>query len=504
MRKAKNSKRSFHISNGGLFVAAILSTLIAPGAVNAQTSSANQPRAHSCAKGAPTGSICRTIVVPENHAKPAGKSIDLEVMILPATGAAKKAEPLIIVPDLGQQGTTVANDYAKLAVRKTNDIVLLDQRGTIPGKPNLACPSSTATDLANLFVVDPLEVELDRVSKEVKKCFDGYRSAGIDIDAYNSAEAANDLPFVVKALGVKKANFYGIGIGARVVLQGMRVHPGIINSAVLDSTEPATPDWFSPSQRLVTGNEGFEALYKACASQPGCAASRGDLKAKINTMREKLNKAPLTVPVTTADGKVSVQFNGNDATALILQLTLDGQTLPLAPSIIDTIAAGEVATLSQLFAQLLAPPPGAQLAGAAQDGLAFAQLCNDSAYSAPSAADKAAMATTSWTASSLALGASVQCRAANTKPLPASFRTPVTSSIPTLLLVGDMNPIGTPSLSRKVAETLNNATLVSFPDQSRGVLLPSQCAQKVVTSFISSPTKVDKSCVARLTGPKLL
>jgi pimeloyl-ACP methyl ester carboxylesterase len=502
MRKAKNSTRSFRALKGGLLASVILSTLIVPRGANAQTSRAQQPRSHSCAKDAPAGAICRTIVVPENHAKPAGKSIDLEVMILPATGAAKKAEPLVIVPDLGQQGTTVANDYARLAVRKTNDIVLLDQRGTIPGKPNLACPSSTATDLANLFVVDPLEVELDRVSKEVKKCFGGYRSAGIDIDAYNSAEAANDLPFVVKALGVKKANFYGIGIGARVVLQGMRVHPGIINSAILDSAEPAAPDWFSPSQRLVTGNEGFEALYKACASQPGCAASRGDLKAKITALRDKLNKAPLTVPVTTADGKVSVQFNGNDATALILQLTLDVQTLPLAPSIIDTIAAGDVATLSQLFAQLLAPPPGAAPAGAAQDALFFAQLCNDSAYSEPSAADKAAMAATSWTASSLALGASVQCRAANVKPLPASFRTPVTSSIPTLLLVGEMNSIGTPSLSRKVAETLKNASLVSFPDQSRGVLLPSQCAQKVVVSFISSPSKIDKSCAARLTGPK--
>jgi pimeloyl-ACP methyl ester carboxylesterase len=502
MRKAKNSTRSFHLLNGGLFVTVILSTLIAPGAVNAQTSPAQQPRSHSCAKDAPAGAICRTIVVPENHAKPAGKSIDLEVMILPATGTAKKAEPLIILPDIGQRGTSIATEYAKLAARKTHDIVLFDQRGTIPGKPSLSCPSLAEADLGNLFVIDPLEVELERTSKEVKKCFDGYRSAGIDIDAYNSAESANDLPLVVKALGAKKANFYGAGIGARVILQTMRVHPGVVNSAILDSAEPATPDWFSPSQRVTTGNEGLEALYKACAAQPGCVASRGDLKAKIAAMREKLNKTPLSVPVTTADGKVNVVFNGNDATAMILQLTVDVQVLPLAPSIIDTIAAGDVATLSQLFAQLLAPPPGAPPAGAAQDGLFFAQLCSDSGYKDPTAADKAAMAATSWTASSLALGASVQCRAANVKPLPSSFRTPVTSSIPTLLLVGEMNPIGTPSINRKVAETLKNATLVSFPDQSRWVLLPSQCAQKVVVSFLSSPTKVDKSCATRLTGPK--
>jgi pimeloyl-ACP methyl ester carboxylesterase len=485
-----------------MFAGITISTLMTPLAANAQASSSPGSRTHPCERGAPVGAVCRTVTVPENHAKPTGKSIDLEVLTLPATGTPKKAEPLIILPDIGQRGTTIAAEYAKLSARKTHDLVLIDQRGTIPGKPNLSCPSLAESDLGNLFVVDPLEVELGRTSNEAKKCFDGLRSSGVDIDAYNSSESANDLPFIVKALGVKKANFYGAGIGARVILQAMRVHPGVVNSAILDSAEPATPDWFSPSQRLATQNEGLEALYKACAAQPGCVASRGDLKGKIAAMREKLNKTPLTVPVTTAEGKVNVVFNGNDATALILQLTVDVQVLPLAPSVIDTIATGDVATLSQLFGQLLAPPPGATAPGAAQDALFTAQLCSDSGYREPTAADKAALAPTSWTASSLALGSSVLCRAANVKSVPASFRTPVTSSIPTLILVGEMNPIGTASINRKMAETLKSSTLVSFPDQSRWVLLPSQCAQKVVTSFLSTLTKVDSSCAARLAGPK--
>jgi pimeloyl-ACP methyl ester carboxylesterase len=490
--------------------AAILTTTIAsmliisPNSL-ARSSTTPKSRVHPCAKGAPTGAVCQTIVVPENHSKPTGKSIDLEIMVLPSLGTGKKGPPLIILPDLGGQGTTVANDFARLAVRKTNDLVFVDQRGTIPGKPNLSCEGSDTEGTLNFFVVDPLDVEIARSGKEAKKCFDGYRAAGVDIDAYNSSEAANDLPLIVKELRVPKANFYGLGIGARVVLQAMRAHPAVVNSAILDSAEPpSTPSWFTPSERLATGNEGLEALYKACAAQPGCAASRGDLKAKIIALRDKFNKAPLGVPVDTREGKQTVRITGNDATALILQLTLEPTTLPLAPSVIDALATSDLATLSGLLSALFAGPPGVTEEVPAQSGLFLAQLCIDSGYREPTAADKAAMAPASWTASSLALGSAPECLAANVKPLPASFRTPVTSNIPTLFLVGDLNPLGTPSLSKKAAGTLKNSTLVTFADQTRGVLLPSPCAQKVVGSFLSSPTNVDKSCAAKLTGPKFL
>jgi pimeloyl-ACP methyl ester carboxylesterase len=505
MRKTKVLIQQRWAMNGAMLATAIAGMLtISPNAL-AQSSSTPNARVHPCAKGAPTGAICQTIAVPENHSKPSGKSIDLEIMVLPSSGSGKKGPPLIILPDLGGQGTTSANDYARLAVRKTNDLVLVDQRGTTPGKPNLSCEGSDTEGTLNFFAVDPLEVELARSSKEAKKCFDGYRAAGVDIDAYNSSEAANDLPIIVKALRVPKADFYGLGIGARVVLQAMRAHPAVVNSAILDSAEPPnTPSWFTPSERLATGNEGLEALYKACAAQAGCAASRGDLKAKISALRDKLNKAPLGVPVDTPEGKQTVRITGNDAVALVLQLTIEPATLPLAPSVIDAVTAGDIATLSGLLNTLFAPPPGTPEAAPGQSGLFIGQLCIDSGYREPTAADKAAMGPTNWTASSLALGAAPECLAANVKPLPASFRAPVVSSIPTLFLVGDLNPLGTPSLSKRAAATLKNSTLVTFADQTRGVLLPSSCAQKVLGSFLSSPTKVDKSCAAKLTGPKFL
>jgi pimeloyl-ACP methyl ester carboxylesterase len=483
---------------GGLLAATIASSLFAPTIASAQSGATPKPRSHPCEKGAPTGAVCSTISVPENHAKPDGKKIDLEVLVLPATGSAKKSEPFIVLPDVGSRATTGANNYAKLLVRKTHDIVLVDQRGTTPSKPDLRC-ASDAIDITNLFTVDPIEVELERVNAEIKKCFDGYRSAGIDIDAYNSAEAAKDLPIVVKALGAKKANLYGAGVGARVVLQTMRAHSEIVQSAVLDSAEPFTPDWISPSQRLISGNEAFEKLYKTCASQPGCAASRGDLKAKMASFRDKFNKTPLSVPVTTADGPVTVKLNGNDATALVALVMLTPETLALTMTLIDTFAANDTATLSQLFAQLLAPA-GAEAADA-QTGLFNGQLCTDSGYVEPSKADKDAM-TSSWAATTLTLIVSPYCRAIKTKPLAASFREPVTSSIPTLVLVGDLNPISPPSISKKMAESLKNSTLVSFSDQTRYVLLPSACAQKIVAAFISAPTAFDKSCAVRLGAPK--
>jgi pimeloyl-ACP methyl ester carboxylesterase len=487
-----------------LVATAIVSPLVIPASVNAQSTTAAKPRPHRCVVGAPAGAVCQTIAVPENHSKPTGKMIDLEVMVLPATGTAKKGLPMIVLPDVGGQGTVVASEYARLAIRKTNDIVMVDQRGTTPGKPNLSCQAADEADVLNFFTADPLEAELAKTNKEVKKCFDGYRAAGIDIDSYNSSESANDMPFVVKAIGAETANFYGAGVGGRVVLQTMRAHPKVVNSAILDSVEPASsPSWFTPSDRLAAATEGLEAFYKACASQPGCAASRGDLKAKVAAIREKLTKTPLSVPVTLPQGPATVKINGNDAVALLLQLTVDVATLPLAPTAVDVLSAGDTATLTQLLNQQFAPVPGAPAnALPPQSSLFTGQLCADSGYREPTAADKAAMAPSSLVASTLGLLAAPQCLAANVKALPASFRAPVNSSIPTLLLTGALNPIAPPSLSRNVAKTLKNATLVSFPDQSRYVMLPSACAQKIVASFLSAPSKVDQSCAAKLTGPK--
>jgi pimeloyl-ACP methyl ester carboxylesterase len=89
------------------------------------------------------------------------------------------------------------------------------------------------------------------------------------------------------------------------------------------------------------------------------------------------------------------------------------------------------------------------------------------------------------------------CSLINVAELPDSTDVDVTTDVPTLLLTGDLD-VATPTFrSQIVADSLPDATLVTFPGtthvQIGGINL---CAAQVMTQFVLDPTaELDTSCV---------
>src|SRR6185503_9044834 len=83
---------------------------------------------------------CGTYTVWENRTAKAGRTIDLNVVVLQATGAGRKPDPLFVL--LGGPGEGAAGDaehWVEDPVRTSRDLVFVDARGT--GKSNgLHCP----------------------------------------------------------------------------------------------------------------------------------------------------------------------------------------------------------------------------------------------------------------------------------------------------------------------------------------------------------------------------
>src|SRR5690349_12406614 len=88
---------------------------------------------------------CGTVVVPENRARQKGKSIALNVVVIPAVR--KPAAPDAFVYLVGGPGDAATNAASGAVgmwpgVHQTRDILLVDQRGTGQSNP-LACPVPT-------------------------------------------------------------------------------------------------------------------------------------------------------------------------------------------------------------------------------------------------------------------------------------------------------------------------------------------------------------------------
>src|SRR6185437_3762674 len=99
---------------------------------------------------------CGSVEVPENRDQPQGRRLSIFVAILPANTLTPKPDPLVLLAGgPGQAASTLGPFASQLtAVRRTRDIVLIDQRGTGRSSP-LSCPALAPDEHAE-FDTDPV------------------------------------------------------------------------------------------------------------------------------------------------------------------------------------------------------------------------------------------------------------------------------------------------------------------------------------------------------------
>ena len=81
---------------------------------------------------------CGSISVPENYAKPNGKQIQIHYVVMPSTKPINKSEALLaIAGGPGQSAIENAKGFDRMLskVRQTEDVILIDQRGTGQSNP---------------------------------------------------------------------------------------------------------------------------------------------------------------------------------------------------------------------------------------------------------------------------------------------------------------------------------------------------------------------------------
>jgi pimeloyl-ACP methyl ester carboxylesterase len=451
-------------------------------------------------------SDCGYVTVPEQHAKPQGRTIQLGVVRTRSTGQTPAADPLFI--EQGGPGDSTIGDIANAALPKFpelqallqgRDLIFVEERGTRYAKPFLFCPELNAHNIA---VAQGKQNYTD--PSWIKACNARLRAQGINPSAFNTRENAADIYTVAETLGYPVFNYYGVSYGTllgQYVIAQADQHRPKLRSVILDGVVRPDVDFNLASSHTIS--YALRNVFRACAQDQACKAAYPNLEQTFLAIVDRLNQKPvpltLTIPSTTAtfptqlDGKAFVMgvvpylarpYSGESARGSSLPRFIhaasQGNFGWIAASLSDleprgaremyhTVLCARGRSVRVQPAQVL-PPPYPQLLPL---GLREAEAVNNAC----------------------------DVLQVEQKP-PFISRNP---QIPTLVLNGSYDPVTPAPYGEAVARNQTTSYVVTFPGVGHGALFAPQgmpaaaCVTQIAADFLANPQQApDRRCLAQV------
>ena len=447
-----------------------------------------------------TDPTCGHVSVPEDRDRPDGRRINLAVAIFPALGA-ERHPPLVYLE--GGPGSEALEalplSYEQLFsfLNEERTVVVFDQRGVGFSEPSLSCPELLELDFELLDEDLSADEWLARRLPVLYGCRDRWVDDGVDLSAYNSAESAADVADLRVALGYDEWDLYGLSYGTRLALTVMRDHPQGVRSVILDSTYP--PEIDAVASILPNVARALDELFSACASDPVCDSTYGDLEQELFSVVDRLNQSP--VEVWAID---YLSYQGHPALLtgdVLLSLVFQGLYLdvlvPDIPRLISDAGDGHYFGAQALLSLVLSN----------QAFLSVGQFLSVECHEEVPFSDAALVRSSNEAFPRLAPlveGSLAQsdyafefCPTWGAGSADQVENEPVVSDIPTLVLAGNFDPITPPEDGRRVAGRLENSWYVEFPTLSHGTAFVEGCPRSITLAFLADPrAEPDRDCVA--------
>ncbi len=430
---------------------------------------------------------CTTISVPENHAEPDGRRIDLALAWVPADG---DGEPDPVFMLAGGPGQSARDSYPGIApafrdVRRKRHILLLDQRGTGASKP-LICLDSEGN--ANFSEADA-EEDLDAARGFAERCRDTL-SKDTDLRHYGTLDAIDDLDFVRRAIGADQVNLVGISYGTRVAQHYAKRYTQQTRSVVLDGVVPNTLHLGQEHARNLEA--ALDLHFSRCNEDAACKERFGDARGLLGRVAAQLRAEPREVryrdPVS-GESKVETLRFGHLA-AVTRLFSYSPVTAALLPLALHEAEQGR-GELLMAQAELLM----SQVGNSINHGMQLSVMCaEDADLLRVDPADEGSVLGTEFIAFSQA-----QCEVWPKKARPDDFHTALVSDVPTLLLSGEYDPVTPPRYGEEVVAGLSKGRHLVLRGQGHNVL-PVACTPKLVARFIDTldTAELDAECLDKL------
>ncbi len=485
-----------------------------PGAGTSATFKAGPCPAEQAEALASLGASCGTLTVPENRNNPKEGKVQLPVTIVPSKTQPPQPDPLVYMAGgPGANAIAQAEDLVNVGLTQNRNLIIMNQRGNAYTVPNLACPEiDRAFATAVGLPYDSKANETQHVAA-VKACHDRLVAQGVDLSAFNTSEDEADFADLRNALKIKEWNVYGLSYGTDVALSLMRDHPQGIRAVMIDAVLP--PSVVSLGWTWTNENEAINNIFRACANQPACAATYGDLSAQFTAQVQKLEASPLTmtVPIPTTKTNIKVMLDGGAILNWIGSLPDPVVPITSIPAAINALVKGKPTQIAQSRAVAANPA----VIGAVGYGPFYGVICSEWVPFEPASQVlvQGQLAFPAYPQSVLSQPPGLpfmteDCQVWDVPPAPGTVRQVTVSTIPTLVLNGSFDGKSAPQWGIYAAGTLQNSTTVTVPGSGHGALFLIQlppdaparaCTQSIVASFLSSPLDPDTSCAASLTVP---
>jgi len=430
---------------------------------------ASSPSLSACRlPGVSTPARCGHFDVPENPARPEGRHLSIAVAVLPARSTPARRDPMVFLSGgPGESAIDSASDVgADLAsMFADRDIVLIDQRGTGRSSP-LACD----LDAGNHAVA---AVEQFLPPASIERCRKTLQ-ARADLTQYSFLRFADDIEHVRRALGYDPVNLYALSYGTRAAQVYLRAYPDSVRTAYLGSVVPIDIPMPLPFARVA--QDTLEATISACERDAICAAAFPALRQETKEVFARLaaGKVEVSVPGTQVHARLSA---GRVAERL--------RTMMYKPA-----GAADVPwTIHRAFLGDWQPLVGGILEGARgfsaefSTGVFFSITCAEDVRFIREA-DIAPAVSGTYLGDFRVREQQAACADWPKADLPAGYREPVRSSVPTLFVSGDLDPATPNAFADHVAAGFTRHADLLLRGQGHSGW--SDCAARVYQAFVRS------------------
>ena len=443
----------------------------------------------SCTGVRPRDATCYSLTVPENRGSPT-RTIALRVVVLPATGTPREADPVFyLAGGPGQAASSLAADPSPTpsALRVHRDLVYADQRGT--GASNgLDCPFYGPPENPQSYFTEFLPLD------KVRGCRDqmGRRA---DLTQYTTASSVDDLEAIRAAMNYAQINLVGGSYGTRLAMEYVRRYETHVRSVVLES--PVTPATHAPEAFGRIANNALDALVRECAETPQCARAFPKVSGEVDQVFARLRERPAVASVAHPAGgrPAEVTLTRNHVAEVIRYMMYSSRGASSVPWAIHRAFEGDFTPIAEFLIRWRA--------NGSFDGLYLSITCAEDVPFV--AADATQRDEPTYLGSYRVREQRAACAEwPHGKPSPSQFE-PVSSAVPVLIFSGTLDPVTPPSNADTVAKTLPNALHVRIPSggHSPAGLTGLDCIGALQRSFIEqgSVGGLDAKCVGDITRP---
>lgn len=450
---------------------------------------------------------CGYLSVAADRSDPKSKTIELAVAIFKPIKTPAAPDPVIFLQ--GGPGGSLLDNFAPFINKQLRaqfapdrDLIMLDQRGTGYSQPSLKCQEEyTLNDqTADENLTRDQSVQMDE--QAIQKCYNRLTQSGINLNDYTTLADAADIHDLIQALGYKQANLYGVSYGTRLALTVMRLYPQGIRSVILDSSVPPQINLFDVFAKNYT--RAFDVLFQGCAANAYCNGAYPNLKATFYQLVDQLNAHPITIHSTNLSNNkaYTVLLNGDSLVGWLFSALYATNLIPSLPKAIDDLSKGDAALVSESYATLVYDTTlsqGVYWSVECGEDLAFTSLPATMAEAASLAPEAQAVIDVNLKDS---FGI---CQFWKADPVPAAQKQAVSSTIPTLIMVGEYDPIAPPANDHLEQQTLSHSYLFQFPGTGHGVIYTDNCPDSMMNAFQDKPTQQpDSSCINSMSEPNFV